>query len=159
MNSNSFSDLQTGLINHCQEIVLVHDVAEVDSCELFDGWLDPGEHRVFIFVEGEHKGNPTIEMLLEDLFRDLQGLKGVGHEHEGEAEEDEPELQLEVILNAIEIHVVNLYLLVIVEELDRLLDILWVQINTENLAMMLFDPFNNSFEWSSSPAADIQKVA
>lgn len=82
----------------------------------------------------------------------------VGHEHEGETEKDESELFLDVALDLVEVHIVDLYLRVILEDSDSLLGIDRMQVNSNNLPVELFDGVSDGLKGSASAASDVEEV-
>lgn len=115
IDSHLFSDLQSCLVNDRVKVVFVDNVAEVNSGESFDGWFDPGEKRVFVFVESQNKSNSALLVLLENSFGHLEGFEIVWHQHERKAEEDKSIFKFEVFLDFVKVHIVNLDLLITVE--------------------------------------------
>lgn len=103
------------MVDHWVKVIFIDNIAKVDSRESLDGWLDPGEKGVFTFVKGQNKGDSAVLVLLKNSFGNLQSFEIVWHEHEGKTEEDKPIFKFEIFLDFVKVHIVDLYLLIIVE--------------------------------------------
>lgn len=114
-HSHVLGDLQSCRVQQRQEIILVHNIPEVHCGDPLDERFYPLQEGIFILVDGQNEADPAVLVLLEDLLGQFEGLGLVGHEHEGETEEDEPELFLDVALDLVEVHIVDLYLRVVLE--------------------------------------------
>lgn len=100
------------------KLVLVGDLTEIDRCEI----LQVRFHLACEFIEEAsllEEGHQEIDLAFfrKQLFRDFQRFNSIRHEHEARGENDHVELGLRFLPHVVEVHLLDLHVLVLLEDL------------------------------------------
>lgn len=140
------------------ELVLVGDLTEVDGGDVLEVWLDLSS-KLIESTSLLEEGHEEVDLALfrEEGLGDFKSFNSVGHEHEARREDNNVEFVLRVLGHIVEVHLLDLHILVRLEDLLRSRQVVRVDINSNHLHVIR-NSLDDGVQRVASAYTDVQNT-